>query len=82
MKILNTKNFQQGHLSLIPSLIKVGKLKFEELDGPVGVEDPSKAKTEIRKQEKEAPKEASSRKATTPRDKVPVAKKKVKQAAQ
>ena len=49
-------------------------MKFEESNGPVGVEDPSKAKTKIRRQEKEAPMEASFRKATMPRDKVLVAK--------
>ena len=31
----------------VQSLIKDGKLKFEESDVPVGVEDPSKAKTEM-----------------------------------
>ena len=44
------------------------------MNGPVGVEDPSKAKTKMRRQEKKAPKEASFGKATMPRDKVPVAK--------
>ena len=64
----------------VQSLIKDGKLKFEESDGPVGAKDPSRAKTEMKGQEKETIKEASSRKATMPRDKVPVAKikKKVK----
>ena len=33
--------------SKVQSLIKDGKLKFEESDVPVGVEDPSKAKTEM-----------------------------------
>ena len=55
-------------------MIKDGKLKFEESERPVGVEDPSRAKTKMRKQEKEAPREASSGKATIPRDKVPVVK--------
>ena len=58
----------------VQSLIKDGKLKFEESDGPVGVEDPSREKTEMRRQEKKAPMEASSGKATMLRDKVPVAK--------
>ena len=40
-------------------MIKEGKLKFEESNGPVGVEDPSKAKTKIRRQEKETLREAS-----------------------
>ena len=64
----------------VQSLIKEGKLKFEESDGPVGVEDPSWAKIELRRKKKVAPRKASSRKATMLRDKVPVAKikKKVK----
>ena len=55
-------------------MIKDGKLKFEESDGPVGVKDPSREKMEMRRQEKKAPIEASSGKAIMPRDKVPVAK--------
>ena len=58
----------------VQSLIKEGKLKFEESDGPVGVEDPSRAKTKMRRQEKEALRKASFGKVTMPRDKVPVAK--------
>ena len=65
----------------VQSLIKEGKLKFKESDGPVGVEDPSKAKTEMRRPEKEAPREASFGKATMPKDKVPVAKIKKKSEA-
>ena len=55
-------------------MIEEGKLKFEESSGLIGVEDPLKAKTEEMRQEKEAPREASSGKVTMPRDKVPVAK--------
>ena len=55
-------------------MIKEGKLKFEESDGPVGVEDLYRAKTKMRRQEKEALREASSGKVTMSRDKVPVAK--------
>ena len=55
-------------------MIKDGKLKFEESDGPVGVEDPSRAKTEKRRQEKKATREASFGKTIMPRDKVPIAK--------
>ena len=58
----------------VQSLIKEGKLKFEESDGPVGVKDPFRAKRKMRRQEKEALREVSSRKATMPRDKVLVAK--------
>ena len=58
----------------VQSLIKDGKLRFEESDGLVGVEDLSRAKTKMRRQEKEAPRESSSGKATMPRDKVPIAK--------
>ena len=55
-------------------MIKVGKLKIGELNGPIRVEDLFTAKVEVTRQEKEAPREASSRKATMPRDKVPVTK--------
>ena len=48
----------------VQSLIKDGKLKFEESDGPIGVEDPSRAKTKMRRQEKEAPMEANFGKTT------------------
>ena len=44
------------------------------MNGPVGVEDPSRAKTKMRRQEKEASKEVSFGKAIMPRDKVLVAK--------
>ena len=58
----------------VQSLIKDGKLKFEDSDRPAKVENPFRAKTEMRRQEKEAPREASSGKATMPKDKVPVTK--------
>ena len=35
----------------VRDLIKDGKLKFEESDGPTEVEDPSRAKVEIARQE-------------------------------
>ena len=49
-------------------------MKFEELDGPVGVENPSRTKMKMRRQEKEASKEASFGKASIPKGKVPFAK--------
>ena len=55
-------------------MIKVGKLKIGESNGLVGVEDPSRTKTKMTRQEKKAPREASSGKATMTRDKVLVAK--------
>ena len=55
-------------------MIKVGKLKIGEPNGPIGVEDPSREKTKVTRQKKEALREASSGKATMLRDKVPVAK--------
>ena len=58
----------------VQNLIQEGKLKFEELNGPVEVEDPSRAKVEILRQEKEALKGARLRKAVMPKEKVPIAK--------
>ena len=58
----------------VQDLINDGKLKFEELDGPAEVEDPSKVKVEIPRQEKEAPKRARLGKAAIPKEKVPIAK--------
>ena len=43
-------------------MINLGKLKFEELDGPVGVEDLFEAKAEMIRQEKVS-REVGSRKA-------------------
>ena len=54
--------------------IKVGKLKIGESNGPVGVEDPSRVKTKMKRQKEEAPREGSSGKTTILRDKVLVAK--------
>ena len=55
-------------------MIEEGKLKFEELNGPAEVEDPSRAKAKITRQEKEAPSEAIPKKAAMPKEKVHVAK--------
>ena len=55
-------------------MIKDGKLKFEESNGPIGVEDPSRAKTEMTRQEREAPTKASFGKKSMPGDKVPIVK--------
>ena len=49
-------------------------MKFRESNGPAGVEDPSRAKAEVTRQEREAPRKANSRKATILRDEVPIAK--------
>ena len=69
----STKNYSSLKHK-VQSLIKERKLKFEELDELVGVEDLFRAKAEMKRQEKEASREASSREATMPRDKVPIAK--------
>ena len=58
----------------VRDLINDGKLKFEDWDRPVKVEDSSKTKVEIPKQKKETPKEPSFGKTTMPREKVPIAK--------
>ena len=58
----------------VQSLIKDKKLKFEESDGSVGVEDSFKEEADITRQEREAPREANSVKTKMPRDKVPIAK--------
>ena len=44
----------------VRDLINNGKLKFEESDGPVGVEDLFEAKAEMIRQEEKAPKEIRS----------------------
>ena len=51
-------------------------MKFEDLDRlvEVEVEDSSRTKVEMPKQEKETPKEANFEKATIPKEKVPIAK--------
>ena len=53
-------------------LITEGKLKFGELDGSIEVEDSSRTKMEVPKQEEETPKEANLEKATTPKEEVPI----------
>ena len=58
----------------VQSLIKDGKLKFEDSNGLAGMEDPSRAKGEAVKQEQKASKKANSGKVTMPSDKVPIAK--------
>ena len=58
----------------VRDLINDGKLKFEDLDTPVKVEDSFRTKVEIPKQEEETPKEANFEKATMPKEKVPIAK--------
>ena len=49
-------------------------MKFEESDGPFGVEYPYGTKAKMRRQEKEAPRKAISKKAAIPREKVPITK--------
>ena len=58
----------------VQDLINDGKLKFEESDGPVGVEDLFEAKAEMIRQKKKAPREAGSRKAVIRRDEVFISK--------
>ena len=55
-------------------MIKDGKLKFEQSNEPVGMEDLSRAKGEAVRQEQEAPRETNPGKAIMPSDKVPIAK--------
>ena len=55
-------------------MIKDGKLTFEDLDGPVEVEDPSRIKVKIARQRREALMEASIGKTTILRDEVHIAK--------
>ena len=55
-------------------MINDGKLTFEDLDGPTEVEDPSRTKVEMSKQEEEIPRESNFRKTTMPKEKVPIAK--------
>ena len=55
-------------------MINDGKLKFEDLDRPVEVEDSSRTKVEMTKQKKKTPNEVNFRKATMPKEKVPIAK--------
>ena len=55
-------------------MIEEGKLKFEESSGPAGVEDLSRVKAKVMRQEKEAIREVSSEKTVIPRDGVPIFK--------
>ena len=58
----------------VQDLIKLGKLKFEESNGPAEVEDLFEAKVEMIRQEEKAPREVGSGKTTIPRDDVSIAK--------
>ena len=58
----------------IQNLIGEGKLKFENLDGLAEVEDPSRVKVEMPRQEKKALKRARLGKAAMPKEKAPIAK--------
>ena len=58
----------------VQDLIKLGKFKFEELNGPSGVEDLFEAKAEMIRQEEKVPREVGSWKTTIPRDDVSIAK--------
>ena len=62
-------------------MIKLGKLKFEELNRPVVVENLSGAKAEMIRQEEKALREVGFRKAATPRDEVSIAKDKKGEAS-
>ena len=54
-------------------MINDGKLKFEDLDRPAQVEDPSKAKVKMARQKYGIPREASLGKAVMPKEKVSIA---------
>ena len=58
----------------VQSLIREGKLKFEELDRPARVEYSSGTKAKMTRQEKEAPREAVFKKAAMPKEKTPITK--------
>ena len=58
----------------VQDLINNRKLTFEELNGPAEVEDLSRTKVEMARQEKETPREASPEKAAMPKEKVPIAR--------
>ena len=60
----------------VQDLIKLKKLKFEESNGPVGVEDLFEAKAEMIRQEEKTPREVGSKKTAIPRDEVSIAKEK------
>ena len=58
----------------VQDLIKFGKLKFEESNGSIGVEDLSTAKAEMIRQEGKALREANSGKVAILTDEVPITK--------
>ena len=58
----------------VRDLINEGKLKFGELDGLAKVEDSSRIKVEVSKQEEETPKEANVEKTIMPKEEGPIAK--------
>ena len=56
----------------VRDLINDGKLKFEDLDGPAQVEDPSRAKVEMARQKHGIPRKTSLGKAAMSNEKVPI----------
>ena len=58
----------------VQGLIKDGKLKFEESNGPVGAEDLFEAKAETTRQEKKTSREIGSWKVAIRRDEVSISK--------
>ena len=58
----------------VRDLINDGKLKFEDLDRLVEVEDSFRKKVEMMRQEKKTLNEANFKKATIPKEKVHIAK--------
>ena len=81
---LSDPHFQDGTMPTLDAttmariqvrdLINDGKLKFKDLDRPAEVEDSSRIKVEMMRQEKETPKEANFEKTTMSKEKVPIAK--------
>ena len=58
----------------VQDLINDGKLTFKDLDRPTEVEDLSRTKVEMTKQEEKTLNEANFGKTTMPKEKVPIAK--------
>ena len=56
----------------VQDLINNGKLKFEDLDRSIEVEDPSRVKVEMARQKHGTPREADLEKAAMPKKKVPI----------
>ena len=56
------------------------KLKFEDLDRPAEVEDPTGAKVKMKRQEKKTANEANFKKAAMLKEKVPIAKVRISEA--